>query len=100
MTGTQVCMNFDGKTFEKEKDASRLRCQLEVVFHFMRDAAWRSLAEISERTGCPEASISARIRDLRKVKFGGHTVNRRRRHIEGIYGVWEYQLVTSYNGLN
>jgi hypothetical protein len=38
-------------------------------------SAW-SLAELSELTGDPQASISARIRDLRKEEFGSHVVLR------------------------
>lgn len=96
---TQACMEFDGKTYEKSIDGQRLRTQLEQVFDLMKDGCWRTLAQISERSGCPEASLSARLRDFRKAKFGKHTVNRRRRHISGVFGVWEYQLITAYNGL-
>jgi uncharacterized membrane protein len=37
---------------------------------------WWTLAELARATGYPEASISARLRDLRKPKFGGYTVER------------------------
>lgn len=92
-------MEFDGKTFERNMDGQRLRTQLEQVFDLMKDASWRTLQEIALLSGCPEASISARLRDLRKAKFGKHNVNRRRRPLHDIFGVWEYQLLTAYNGL-
>ncbi len=53
---------------------------------------WWTLREISQHTGDPEASISARLRDLRKARFGAHTVNRRRRG-DPTKGVFEYQLL-------
>jgi len=83
---------FGGDTYEPELDESRLKAQLNRVRKLMRDAEWRTLAEISEVTGDPQASVSARLRDHRKEQFGGHTVNRRRRG-EGRRGLFEYQLI-------
>ena len=40
------------------------------------DGKPRTLAEISAATGDPQASVSARLRDLRKEKFGGYIVTR------------------------
>lgn len=80
---------FDGETYEPEHDAKRLRSQLERVFYLMRDGEWRSLGRIAELAGGSEASVSARLRDLRKEKFGAHEVDRRR--VEG--GLFEYRLV-------
>jgi hypothetical protein len=59
----------------------------------MGDGEWRTLAELSRATGIPEASASADLRHLRKSRFGGHTVNKRRRQPEG--ATWEYQLILS-----
>lgn len=85
---------FDGDTIEPEKDNIRLESQLYRVKELMSDSEWRSLFEIknelvSRGKNCSEAGISARLRDLRKDKFGGHTVNRRRRES----GTFEYQLI-------
>jgi hypothetical protein len=44
----------------------------------MADGEWHTLKELSTITGASEASCSARLRDFRKPKFGGHTVDRRR----------------------
>lgn len=68
--------DFDGKTYVPERDRMRLRAQLEDVFALMKDGAWRTLGQIETQTGHPQASISARLRDFRKAKFGGHKVER------------------------
>jgi hypothetical protein len=78
----------DGVTFDYELDTVRLNNQAQKIYALMCDGVWRSLNGIATITGCPEASVSARLRDLRKPKFGGHTVNRKR--ITG--GLWIYQL--------
>lgn len=90
--------HFDGATYVPKHDHERLTCQLGRVLYVLRDKRWRTLGEVAEaieeRCGCsdPEASISARLRDLRKPKFGGHEVHRRRRG-EAKRGVYEYQLI-------
>ncbi len=86
---------FDGVTYEPAFDSSRLRGEMARVYDVMAGqyyAFWLTLREISQITGDPEASISARLRDLRKAKFGSHTVNRRRRG-DPKAGIWEYQLL-------
>lgn len=84
---------FDGETFDAEHDLSRLGRQLDRVKAALERAKgkWLTLAEISERTKDPQASISARIRDLRKEKFGGYEVERRRRGDPKL-GLWEYRI--------
>jgi hypothetical protein len=47
-----------------------------------------TLKEVSEITGAPEASASAGIRNLRKERFGGFTVDRE--HISN--GLYKYRL--------
>lgn len=81
--------NFDGATFEKPRDGARLNKQLTDVFKAMRDGSWRTLAQLHEITGHPEASISARMRDLRKFRNGSHTVERR--YVKR--GLFEYRLL-------
>jgi hypothetical protein len=82
---------FDGVTIVPEFDRIRLGKQLRRVLQCLLIGDWLTLAEIRHRTRDPEASISARIRDLRKPKFGGHTIDRRRRG-EPSDGLWEYRL--------
>ena len=69
---------FGGDTFDEELDGDRLRRQLVKVYAIMADGQWHTLAQISHLIDAPEASVSARIRDLRKDKFGGHRVDAER----------------------
>jgi len=83
---------FDGETFDAERDGSRLKHQLEAVRTLMLDGEWRTLSEISKLTkDYPEASVSARLRDLRKAKFGGFTVDRE--YVEK--GLWRYRVTAA-----
>jgi hypothetical protein len=83
-------MHFDGETIEPELDQVRLGRQMQAVFDAIQDGQWHTLADLSETTGAPEASVSARLRDLRKESFGGHDVEHRR--VDGVDGLWEYRL--------
>lgn len=87
--GETLALRFDGETFDPERDGSRLAVQTKAVFAVMKDGQFRTLSSLAQMTGAPEASVSARLRDLRKPRFGGHTVNRE-------YlgrGLFQYQLV-------
>lgn len=85
---------FDGATYSPEHDARRLGRQLAAVYSCMSDGQWRTPAEIEEATGANWASASARLRDMRKAKHGGHEVQRRRRE-PAEAGVWEYRLIVN-----
>lgn len=74
--------------YSHELDYTRLSKQVEKVAGLMSDHKWRTLGEIAGLTGCPEASVSARLRGLRQV---GNNVEKRRRG-EGRLGLWEYRL--------
>lgn len=80
----------DGDTYEVEFDRERLNAQARRVYDVMADGYWRTLSQISRATGDPEASVSARLRDFRKRKFGSLTVQARRVPFED--GLWEYRL--------
>ncbi len=44
--------------------------QTSEVFAIVKDGGWRTLREVATRHGnIPEASVSARLRDLRKLGF-------------------------------
>jgi hypothetical protein len=96
--------HFDGETYEPQHDSVRLSSQLERVFNAMVDGRWRTLQEIQNATNPMRQgngidslpAISARLRDFRKIKFGNHVVNRRRRG-EPCTGLWEYQLLINEN---
>lgn len=82
--------SLDGATFVPSKDAKRLGAQLRAVFLLMKDGRWRTLQEICDETCYPStAAISARLRDLRKERFGGHMVERGRGVVDG---VWIYRV--------
>lgn len=82
-------LRFDGATYDHARDGARLNDQTRLVFALMQDGKYRTLAAISAQTGAPEASVSARLRDLRKARFGGHTVNRE--YLGN--GLYQYQLL-------
>jgi hypothetical protein len=82
---------FDGRTYDPAHDQERLNTQLWRVFSLMRDGEWRTLGEIAAAIGGSEAGVSARLRDLRKERFGRHQVERRRRGDEA-RGCFEYQM--------
>ena len=67
---------FDGRTFVQSRDGERLGAQMAAVLETMRDGDWWTLTALSAVTGAPEASVSARIRDLKKERFGGHVIER------------------------
>jgi hypothetical protein len=83
---------FDGETFEPDLDISRLGRQMAEVAKCMADGAWRTLEELALATGNPEASVSARLRDLRKDRWGSWVVLRRRRG-DAARGLNEYRVV-------
>ncbi len=69
---------FDGKTYDPKKDCYRLISQLVRAEALMKDGEWRTLAQVSAAIGSSEAGASARLRDLRKTRFGNYIVERRR----------------------
>lgn len=85
---TATLFDFDGATYQPAHDCARLNRQLQKVYEIMRDGVEHTPEELERRTGENWASISARLRDLRKPKFGRHRVLRRR--IER--GVFGYRL--------
>jgi hypothetical protein len=88
----QVDFAFDGDTYEPRLDHGRLAKQLNSVRALMLDDAWRTLGEIAALLNAPEASVSARLRDLRKVRNGAYSVLRRRRG--NVYrGLFEYRVI-------
>lgn len=74
---------FGGAATLERSDVARLTSQLHAVRSVMSDGRYRTLEEIArlvtQITGkkATEPSISARLRDLRKDKFGSLIVERR-----------------------
>lgn len=79
---------FGGDTYDEERDFERLDSQFDRVFELMRGGKRFTLQEIAQATDSPQSSVSARLRDMRKPEFGGHTVNR----FYAGNGLYEYQL--------
>jgi hypothetical protein len=59
-----------------------------AVMRVMSHREWLTLEEIAERIGAPIQSVSARVRDLRKAQYGGHTVDK----ALDSPGLWRYRL--------
>jgi len=78
-----------GVTFDAKRDTVRLNQQALDVWELMRSGGWWTLHTLSRATGHPEASISARLRDFRKDRFGSHVVHRE--HVTN--GLWMYRLI-------
>jgi hypothetical protein len=89
MSDLFINADFDGETYDRDRDQVRLAKQAQAVFNLMADGQWRTLRAISQCTGYPEPSVSARLRDMRKAKFGSHAVNRQYVH----RGLYQYQLL-------
>jgi hypothetical protein len=84
-------MRFDGEDYVPERDNDRLSVQYLRIFRLMKDGEFRTLTEIEDETGDPQASISAQLRHMRKERFGSHTVNK---EYVG-EGVYLYQLIVN-----
>lgn len=80
---------FDGRTYDAPRDEERLTGQMADVMDIMRDGLWHTLGEIHALTGHSEGGISARIRDMRKIRWGCQEVESQfvRR------GLWKYRLI-------
>lgn len=59
---------FLGSTIT-EADVPRLNKQLKAVHDVMVDGRKRCLRTLADDAGCPEASASARFRDLKRLGF-------------------------------
>lgn len=70
-------------------DRKRLGRQLLLVKGVVVGAGWLTLTRIAALTGAPEASVSARLRELRSIGF---TVERQRSAPES--GLWLYRIQT------
>jgi hypothetical protein len=68
----------DGVTYEPAEDHVRLSGQLARVRQVMRDGEWHTLDYLVNHCGGTAASVSARLRDLRKPKYGSATITRQR----------------------
>lgn len=64
---------FDGY-YVTAADDGRLLNQLERIFYLMRDGEARTVEQIHRVVGGTQTGVSARLRDLRKAKFGAYDI--------------------------
>jgi len=83
--------DFDGRTYSPPLDKTRLTTQLAEVKSLMLDGAWWTIPDLTETVHGLPTAISARIRDFRKPKFGGHMILSAR--VVGESGLWKYRLI-------
>lgn len=83
---------FDGRSFSPEKDGARLASHLTRVRDFLvtHQPAVFTLQEIAEACGGTEASCSARVRDLRKSRWGSYDVVSQRD--ASVPSLWRYGI--------
>jgi hypothetical protein len=67
---------------KKRKASLNARCNA-----IMAGNGWFTIKFIASYLHCTETGASARIRDQRKAKYGGHAVQRKL-----LGGVWHYQV--------
>lgn len=79
---------FGGATYDEKRDGDRLRKQLDAVRSFMLRNGWVTLKDLAGAVGAPEASVSARLRDLRKQQHGAYTIERE--YVS--QGLWRYRI--------
>ena len=87
---TEPTLDFGGESYDRERDGKRLYPDLIKLRSFMlrHQNIWFTPQSICTATGKDWATTSARLRDLRKKKFGGYTIERR--YLKD--GLWEYRM--------
>lgn len=71
-------------------DQAALGDQLQAIYDVMKDGEWRTVQEIAGLTHFAENSISAQLRNLRKLRHGGYDVPKRLR--VGCQRTYEYRV--------
>lgn len=94
----QIMLDFEGITYRRGLDQRRLNSQLDNVKQILERGHWYTLREIANQTGYPEASISARIRDLRKPHKFGLLIERRRKPGCEERGIFQYRMARKPTG--
>ena len=80
---------FNGSDYVPKLDHKRLTTQMHQIKNLMLDGKFRTLRDIENALGYAQASISAQLRNLRKSRFGGFTLDKQRRTLGGLF---EYRL--------
>ena len=81
---------FDGRTIAEDDTApARLTGQMQRVVAAVADGRWWTLEDLAGAAApATEAAVSARLRDLRKPRWGSNIVERE--HVGR--GVWRYRV--------
>ncbi|PCJ55047.1 MAG: hypothetical protein COA79_21155 [Planctomycetota bacterium] len=82
-----------GDSYKNNLDGHRIGNLMSTIKSIMWDDNWHTLPELSDTTNAMTTSVSASIRHLRKVKFGGHNIIKRRIRSSGL---WEYKLIQNH----
>jgi len=92
----QTTSLFDGHQDQEAaaKDV-RLASQLVRVYKLMSNGTGWTLEDLSLAVNAPTSSVSARIRDLRKPRFGAHIIDR----IHEGHGLYTYWMMGETNPL-
>lgn len=93
----------DGRTFVRGLDRQSLDTEAGLTWIFMTTHEWVTPQEVAEGIGWDawdHGSVTARIRDLRKLQFGSYTVLRRRREMPHTKRLHEYRLMDPVEGVN
>lgn len=87
-----------GETCEAD-DVPRLNAQCQRVYAALRDLRPHTLADISASCGDPEASVSARIREIRRYLKDGHKGDVLRERVPDGNGLHTYTMrLERYSG--
>lgn len=81
--------HFSGKPVKTVDDHERLEKSYKRILRIMSDGKWRTVDEIYQLTGIMHTSISAHLRNFRKIGFGSHTVIPRER----AHRFYEFQVI-------
>ena len=82
-----------GEKKHEKAGPTQLESIRDLMLSTSRRGSWLTLTEIAERTEFGATSISAQLRHLRKRRFGGYLVAKRRRRLRAAAGArafWEY----------
>lgn len=83
----QSKIDFSGSDYAHKHDFERLTRQQTRIYNVMNDGKYRTLREIEDLTGAPQASISAQLRHLKS-----QGINYSKRIKQPSSGLWEYRL--------
>jgi len=90
---------FTGADYDEKRDCGRMTTQLERIVGIAKDEKWRTVERLALElrraypdTRFPEASISAQLRNLRKI---GYRVEARNALKDGL--LYEYRVLPRVN---